>query len=307
MKNLLMLFGVTLAKRYTKRQKRIFYSQAEPYFKNLGFSVKLQTIKKKLLEVSNITIGDINRADHLIVCPYDTPSRSLLPYKYFPFNLSKNLAQENREVFLHSFIYILSSLLAYFVFRQYLTFSILMRVLSIVLFACLIFICYRLIVGIPNQVNFNRNSASVALVAALAARLRKKRNVAFVLLDNTASSNTGWRVFADEEGLKNKNIIYLDCLASGENLVCAHSRAAIPQGRKLAEKLAGVNVIDQVVPDVQIKDTKLQYIPQMLQICTGTIEDHFFFVENTRSKRDFKVDIPRLENLCDGLINYIGA
>jgi len=302
-----MLFGVTLAKRYTKRQKRIFYSQAEPYFKNLGFSVKLQTIKKKLLEVSNITIGDINRADHLIVCPYDTPSRSLLPYKYFPFNLSKNLAQENREVFLHSFIYILSSLLAYFVFRQYLTFSILMRVLSIVLFACLIFICYRLIVGIPNQVNFNRNSASVALVAALAARLRKKRNVAFVLLDNTASSNTGWRVFADEEGLKNKNIIYLDCLASGENLVCAHSRAAIPQGRKLAEKLAGVNVIDQVVPDVQIKDTKLQYIPQMLQICTGTIEDHFFFVENTRSKRDFKVDIPRLENLCDGLINYIGA
>lgn len=302
-----MLFGVTLAKRYTKRQKRIFYSQAEPYFKDLGFSVKLQTVKKKLLEVSNITIGDINRADHLIVCPYDTPSRSLLPYKYFPFNLSKNLAQENREVFLHSFIYILSSLIAYFVFRQYLTFSILMRVLSIVLFACLIFICYRLIVGIPNQVNFNRNSASVALVAALAARLRKKRNVAFVLLDNTASSNTGWRVFADEEGLKNKNIIYLDCLASGENLVCAHSRAAIPQGRKLAEKLAGVNVIDQVVPDGQIKDTKLQYIPQMLQICTGTIEDHFFFVENTRSKRDFKVDIPRLENLCDGLINYIGA
>ena len=302
-----MLFGVTLAKRYTKRQKRIFYSQAEPYFKNLGFSVKLQTIKKKLLEVSNITIGDINRADHLIVCPYDTPSRSLLPYKYYPFNLSKNLAQENREVFLHSFIYILSSLLAYFVFRQYLTFSILMRVLSIVLFACLIFFCYRLIVGIPNPVNFNRNSASIALAAALAARLRKKRNVAFVFLDNTASSNTGWRVFADEEGLKNKNIIYLDCLASGENLVCAHSRAAIPQGRKLAEKLAGVNVIDQVVPDVQIKDTKLQYIPQMLQICTGTIEDHFFFVENTRSKRDFKVDIPRLENLCDGLINYIGA
>lgn len=307
MKNLLMLFGVTLAKRYTKRQKRIFYSQAEPYFKNLGFSVKMQTVKKKLLEVSNIVIGDINRADHLIVCPYDTPSRSLLPYKYFPFNLSKNLAQENREVLLHSFIYILSSLLAYFVFRQYLSFSMVMRVLSIVLFACLLFFCYRLIVGIPNPVNFNRNSASIALAAALAERLQKKRNVAFVFLDNTASSNTGWRVFADEEGLNNKNIIYLDCLASGENLVCAHSRAAIPQGRKLAEKLAGLNVIDQVVPDAQIKDTKFQYIPQMLQICTGTIEDHYFFVENTRSKRDFKVDIPRLEHLCDGLINYIGA
>lgn len=302
-----MLFGVTLAKRYTKRQKRIFYSQAEPYFKNLGFSVKLQTIKKKLLEVSNITIGDINRADHLIVCPYDTPSRSLLLYKYYPFNLSKNLTQEKREVFLHSFIYILSSLIAYFVFRQYLTFSILMRVLSIFLFACLIFFCYRLIVGIPNPVNFNRNSASIALAAALAERLKKNRNVAFVLLDNTASSNTGWRVFADDESLKNKNIIYLDCLASGENLVCAHSRATIPQARKLAEKLAGVNVIDQVVPDGQIKDTKLQYFPQMLQICTGTIEDHYFFVENTRSKRDFKVDIPRLENLCDGLFKYIGA
>ncbi len=307
MKNLLMLFGVTLAKRYTKPQKRIFYSQAEPLFKNLGFKIQLQTIKKKLLQVSNIIIGDISRAKYLVVCPYDTPSRSLLPYKYFPFNLSKNLAQENREVFLHSFIYIACSLVAYFVFNHFLSFSTLGKVSSAGFFLCLIVLCYRLIVGIPNKVNFNRNSASIALMAALAERLGKNKNVAYVLLDNTVSSNTGWRIFADEAILKNKIIIYLDCVSYGEKLVCAHSLASSPEANRLVELLPNVDVIDQVVPEAQLKDTKLQHFPKMLHICTGTIEDHYFFVRNTRSKNDFKVDMPRLEILCEGLQKYLGA
>ncbi|HAE42502.1 MAG TPA: hypothetical protein DCG34_06215 [Clostridiales bacterium] len=307
MKNLLMLFGVTLAKRYTKRQKRIFYSQAEPFFRNLNYAVELQEVKKKLLHVSNIYIGDTKKAKYLVVCPYDTPSRSLLPFTYFPFNLSKNLSQENRELLIRSLIYIGSSLLTYFVFRQFLSFSILIKVISIVFFVGLIIFCYRLITGIPNSVNFNRNSASIALIAALAERLAKNRNVAYVLLDNTVSSNTGWRIFAEDESLKNKTIIYIDCVSYGEKLVCAHNQATSIEAKKMVEVLTNVDVIDQVVPEEHLKDTKLQSFPKMLHICTGTIENHNFLVRNTQSKKDFKVDILRLEFLCEGLIKYLGA
>lgn len=62
MKDLLMLFGVTLAKRYTNRQKRFFRSQVEPFFKKLGYTVEFQAVKKKLIHVSNILIGDVHKA-----------------------------------------------------------------------------------------------------------------------------------------------------------------------------------------------------------------------------------------------------
>ena len=183
MKDLMMLFGVTLAKRYTKSQKRIFFTQAEPFYNKLGFAVEIQTSQKKLAQVSNILIGDIHKAQTIVLCPYDTPSRSLLPYKYFPFNLSDNLAQENKELFLRSLIYVLSCFLAYFVFNQFVVLSLFLKTLSIFLLAVLILFCYKLIVGIPNPVNFNKNSASLALLAALAQKTRNDPKIAYVLLD----------------------------------------------------------------------------------------------------------------------------
>ncbi len=74
-----MLFGVTLAKRYTNRQKKVFFSQVEPFFTNLGYTVTVQENKKKWLRVFNILIGDICKAQYIVLCPYDNPSKSLLP------------------------------------------------------------------------------------------------------------------------------------------------------------------------------------------------------------------------------------
>ncbi len=306
MKDLLMLFGVTLAKRYTNRQKKVFFSQAEPLFKNLGYTVKIQENKKKLLHVLNLLIGDIYKAQFIVLCPYDTPSKSLLPYKYYPYNLSKNLHQENMELFLRSLIYIGSCLLAYFMFKQYSIFPIFWKIFSILFFIGLIFFCYQLIVGIPNPVNFNRNSASVALIAALAEKSRKNRNVAFVLLDNTVSSNTGWRIFADDKNLKNKMIIYIDCVSYGEKLVCAHNQATSLEAKKMTQCLSKIDLMNHVFTEEQLKDTNLQYFQTMLHFCIGTIEDHYFLVRNTRSRKDFKVDVSKLETLREGLQKYLG-
>jgi hypothetical protein len=304
MKEQMMLFGVTLAKRYTSRQKRIFYSQAEPFFKKLGYSIKLQEIKKKFICVSNILIGDIKKAQYIVVCPYDTPSKSLIPYKYYPYNLLENRHQENLELSLRIFIYIISCFLAYLTFQQFSYLTIFLKIFSIIFSTSLIIFCYRLIMGIPNPVNFNRNSASVALIAVLAERLKKNRNIAFVLLDNTASSNMGWRLFAEDKSLKDKTFIYIDCVAYGEKFVCAHNQNMNNEAKRLVSCLKNIDVINQEFPEEQLSGTNLSYFLQMLHLCTGAIEDHYFVVRNTRSKKDFKVDIPKLKILCTGLLNY---
>jgi len=306
MKDHMMLFGVTLAKRYTNRQKRIFTSQAEPFFRKLGYGFSFQDSSKKLSRVVNIIIGDIAKANTIVLCPYDTPSKSILPYCYFPFNSSDNLKQENREIFLRSLSYIGSCYLTYWIISRFSDLPLLQRILGGFILAFLIIFCYRLIVGIPNPVNFNRNSTSLALVAALAERTRNKSEIAYVLLDRNTESNAGLRTLASEAGMRNKFFIYLDCLAEGEELVCAHSPALKLNAERLIAALPGLNVIDHVFSEEErLKETNLQIFPNMLHLCSGTIRNRKFVVRNTRSKKDFKVDIPRLEKIRDGLINYL--
>ncbi len=307
MKDLLLFFGVTLAKRYTYRQKRFFFEQIEPFFKKLGYTVVLHENKQKLIRISNILIGDIHKARYIFLCPYNTPSKSLLPYKYYPFNLSENLHQENLELVLRSLIYVGSCFLAYFTFKYFSNLPTLGKVLSVLFFIGLIYFCYRLIAGIPNPVNFNKNSAGIALIAALAGRTKNKQNLAFVLLDNSLNANAGLRFFAEDEVLKDKMFIYIDCVAYGEKLVCAHNQNTNIEAGKLVSFLKDIDVIDQDFPEKQLKGTNLVLFPKLLHLCSGAIEDHYFVVRNTRSKKDFKVDVPRLEILCTGLLNYLGG
>lgn len=306
MKDHMMLFGVTLAKRYTNRQKRIFISQAEQYFQKLGYEFGFQDSPKKLSRVANLLIGNMAKANTLILCPYDTPSKSILPYCYYPFNWSDNLRQENREIFLRSLFYIGSCYSAYWVISHFSTLSLLLRILSGLVLALVMILCYRLIIGIPNPVNFNRNSASLALLTALAEHTRNNPEVAYILLDRNTESNAGLRTLAQHAGMQNRFLIYLDCLADGEELVCAHNPSLEADAQKLIAALPGMNVIDHEFNEVErLKETNLQIFPKMLHLCGGTIRNRKFLVRNTRSKKDFKVDIPRLEKLRDGLLQYL--
>ena len=305
MKDLMMLFGVTLAKRYTNGQKRIFYSQAIPFFKKLGYTVEFQKVKKNINRVVNIIVGNIEKSKYIILCPYDTPSKALLVYKYFPFNCSENRRQENIELILHSVFYIGLCVSAYFTYNHYSTFSTLLKVISIIDFTFLMIFSYKLISGIPNPVNFNKNSASVALMAALAEKTKKNPSVCYVLLDKNVSSNAGLKALAQDNRMKNKFFIYLDCLSSGEMLTCVHGYSTSLEAKRLIDSLSDLEMIDRFFEDDRLKDTNLQIFPKMLHICVGKVEDGKFVVQNTRSKKDYRVDISRLEKLQSGLLKFV--
>lgn len=305
MKNLMLLFGVTLAKRFTNSQKRIFYTQIEPFFKKLGYKFEFRESGKSLSRITNLLIGDISSAQYIVVCPYDTPSRSLIPYKYYPFKWSENLRQENKELFLRSIIFIIICVFAYISLNYFSNLTSFLMILAIISLSALLFFCYKLIAGFANPINFNRNSASIALIAALAEKAAANKNVGFVLLDKNTSTNAGLKALAEEKRLKNKICLYLDCVSDGEKLVIAHQTAANPEAEKLITLLKEIDLVDFIIKRDQLGDTNIQFFPKMLHICTGTFEGKEFLVRNTRSRRDMKVNIPKLEKLRDGLLNYI--
>jgi len=301
-----MLFGVTLAKRYTKAQKRIFYSQAEPLFKELGFSFEYQQSQSRISPITNIIIGNLAQAQSIVLCPYDTPSRSMLPFQYYPFNWSDNARQENREIFLQTFFYISVCALTYFFAAHINVWALWQKIIGVAAMSILLFYSYRLIIGIANPINFNRNSASLALLFSLAQRTRRTKKVAYILLDKNTGSNAGLKMLAESQRIRHQQLIFLDCLANGNDIVCAHEPGTNAEAQKLIAALPQLALIDrQFEDDGRIKDTNLQIFPNMLHLCVGEVENRKFMVRNTRSKKDFRVDIPRLEILREGLTKYL--
>lgn len=305
MKDQMMLFGVTLAKRYTKSQKRIFYSQTVPYFEKMGYSVEYQESAGKLNQTTNLIIGNLEKAKNVILCPYDTPASTLLPYKYFPFNWKQNLNQEYLGLGISFLIYAaIAGLLFYFI--NYVSgISSLFQTIGIILLVIVVFFGFSVVSGLANPINFNKNSASVALAASLAQKLPRNSNTCFVLLDRNSTSSAGLKLLAQKEDLKNKLFIYLDCLAFGEKLAFLHNPDAAAEAKTLEEHLSNLPILDKEIGDERGKDTYIQFFPKMIHICVGSIERQKFVVRYTRSKKDYQVDLPRLEQIHEGLLTYL--
>ena len=305
MKDQLMLFGVTLAKRCTRSQKRIFYSQIIPYFKKFGYAVEFQESEGRLNHVSNILIGDIHKARRIVLCPYDTPTRSFFSYKYYPFNWDKNLKQEYLELVLSFLIYATIGSIIFYLLGSIAILNPYLKTLGAVLLVILVFFGFSPTGGIPNPVNFNKNSASLALLASIAEKMARNSETCFVLLDKNATSSAGLKLLAQDETLKDKTFIYLDSLAYGDKVACVYSPDAESEAKNIQTRLNSLNPLDKLIDEERGKDTYLQFFPKMIHLCIGTIEKQVFFVQNTRSKKDYQVDLPRLEIILDGLFGYL--
>jgi len=307
MKDLMLLFGVNIAKRYSQRQKRIFFSQAIPYFQDLGYQVEFQENSNKHSKLANILIGDLKAAHTWVLAPYDTPTRTLLPYRYYPFNRQENIRQDNLDIALHLLIYLLLCVLVWFFSSQFGALSMAQRVIGIVILALLFLFSSWLISGIPNLFNFNKNSASVALVASLAKANSGNRGVAYVLLDKAVSSYEGINALSKAFPGHGKTILYLDCVADGEKMTVAFGQNTGKKAQPLLRQLTDLQPIVKEFQDLRLEDNYFKYFPNMITICCGSIVKQRFVVLGTRSRKDMKVDIPRLERLRDGITAYLGG
>lgn len=304
LQDLMMLYGVTLGARHTKKQRYLFGAQMKEALTEGGWDYTIQTNPKGKTahKVENIIVGDPHRAKTVFVVPYDTPTKATGTFRYYPFNPEKTLQEEKRDMHLKTAlglaVAILSiPLIALGMNRMGLW---LLMLIPAVLFLVL---GYRLMKGSANAVNFNRASAALAVAMKLTEELKdKKNNVAFAFCDRSVTAYEGYKVLGMELP-QNTNVVVLDAIAYGETLVLAHGPLANLRARKLLEKLPE-GTRERVYEEEQMERNLLSFFPGGMVLTAGQIRDGELVVEGTRSDLDHKLDMKRLEQIADALESF---
>ncbi len=300
MKDLMMFFGVTLGIRFTQKQKQVFFDEVNKIFSEQKRKITLQSKKSQINAVNNIVIGDLSSAKIIVTAAYDTPSKVYLPrYKYYPFDTKKNLQNENISLIIQFVISILVMEAIYYLLKGFTTYSTLLKIISVLItLICLVWI-YFFMKAKPNKVNFSRNSAAVVLLIEVALKVNSDQ-IAFVLLDQSVMSYQG--LFVLKEELKaNQKLIYLDNFASGDILAIA------TKGNMDINELLSKEIItkQREFTIEQAQNSVLGIVDKMIYLVCGDIEKNRFVVKNSRCKKDFEINIPRLEKMATNLIEYL--
>lgn len=303
----MMLYGVTLGQRFTGRQKALFGHEISRYYGEQGFPVRFQE-EKPNVSGGNILAGDLQDAHTVFAAAYDTPAKALLPgFVYYPFHTRKNLKQERRNLALQLVLGGILALGAYISLQEFLK-----QPASQKLIFCLIAVLFG--AGIlrvwgtkGNEVNFNRNSASLAVMAKLAKDCGGNKEAAFVFLDRGISSFDGFRKLEKACLEPDKTLLVLDSIAYGEKLVLAHREEGREQAvlfTQLAEK-RGLAIVNKEYDKEKAGENMLAFAGNILYLVSGSVKEKEFIVRDTRSKKDIQVDIKRLEILVQVCMDFL--
>lgn len=294
LQDLMMVYGVTLGKRRSKKQRYLFGLQLKESMNALGWQTNMQLPDKKkaILRVENVVVGDLKRAKTVFVAPFDTPTKALIPCRYFPFHPELTINEEKKDLLLQGLIGLLliitASLPTYIALTRK-GWDLLWLIPAVLLCGLAIWI----IKGRTNTFNFNRSSASVAVCAKLAEDLAGSKNVAFAFCDRATTSYEGYKLLAKELS-PNQTVVLLDCIAQGDQLVLAHGTLANLKAKRLMELLP-VSTLERTYADDQVGRNLLSLFPAGIVLTSGTIEGGELVVHNTRTPKDIGLDLPRLE------------
>jgi len=303
MKELMMLVGVTFGRRYTKKEKSYFGETIAKYFSELGYDVTIQTKQSAFSVANNIVIGNLDQARKVIVVAYDTPGTISVPnYRYYPFNSKRNLRNESLSLAIRFLVTSILFVLIYFLLRNFMQYELWMKVVAAILSALLAWFSFFYLKGQGNPVNFNRNSASIALVCFV-ARENKGKNVAFVLLDQCVNSYEGLKALKEQISGEGKEVLMLDTLAYGEELVLV--KKGKTNAVSIVNNKEGLSIYEKPYDEISAGNNFMQLFPNMLYLASGDNENKQFIVKNSRSVRDCNVDIDRLETISKTVLSYM--
>ena len=290
----MMLFGGTLGSRHTKRERYLFGQELRKILEanSWDYSLQLPEKSRRFIRVENIIVGDLQRCKTLFVVPFDTPTKSLLPCRYYPFHPELTIKDGQRDLLMRGLLGFFLILMAVpliwlaFAYRGWWRF-LLIPATMLSVFA------FFLMKGRRNPFNFNRSSASVAVAVRLCEELAGNKNVAFAFCDKAATSYEGYKLLSKELS-PNLAVVLLDCIAKGDQLVLAHGTMANLKAKRLLEYLPN-STMERTYEDSQVGRNLLSLFPAGMILTSGAIEDGELVVHNTRSPKDVGLDLPRLE------------
>lgn len=294
MKDKMMLFGVTLSMRYTKKQKSCFFEEIIRRCNQLKVQYSFIDEHKLFNHVTDLTIGDISKAKTIVMAYYDTPAKTtLFHYRYAPFYPKNNANQEKIQLLIKLALFIVVGLICYgLIIGNSMFFGLDQMLLYIVLAV----VCsLTIIMSYPkgNKVNFNANSAAIALLMKCVETL-KTDDIAYVLYDRGCIGYDGLAILGEKIN-KDARVIILDSVAIGKQTVIAYKNTSVD-----SEKLS-----DFTLKKYENPHNALSFFDHCIQVSCGEIINHQFYVANTRSKNDYQVDIENMNLIYETLVNVL--
>ena len=294
LKDLMMLYGVTLGSRKTQRKKNLFVETVKDACKEMNVPVKVLQNKEGVFASTSIVIGNLETAKYVFLAGFDTPVQYLTGLKQYPFHPEKSSRAENVKNGIRFLIVALLAVCAYIPLQALVSQGV--KLLSVLTLMVLLAGIVILLFPKANPYNFSRSSA-VAVMMKLAES--KNANTAFVMCDHTVSGYIGYRAVKNEIP-GNSRVILLGPMASGSRTVVVFKDRDSQFASALAEQISD-DVIQRKDAKEETERNCLSLFPHCIYIGCGDIENREFVVNNTACRKDMKVDMERLERIVNGL------
>lgn len=294
LKDLMMLYGVTLGSRKTQRKKNLFVETVKDACKEMNVPVKVLQNKEGVFASTSIVIGNLETAKYVFLAGFDTPAQYLTGLKQYPFHPEKSSRAENVKNGIRFLIVALLAVCAYIPLQALVSQGV--KLLSVLTLMVLLAGIVILLFPKANPYNFSRSSA-VAVMMKLAES--KNANTAFVMCDHTVSGYIGYRAVKNEIP-ENSRVILLGPMASGSRTVVVFKDRDSQFASALAEQISD-DVIQRKYAKEEAERNCLSLFPHCIYIGCGDIENREFVVNNTACRKDMKVDMERLERIVNGL------
>lgn len=297
MKTIFTLFAAKVPIRVNRKQKLKALNLITGYCEKSGWNWFLnedksnnKILKKKAL---NFFVGDIKKAKAIIVTGYDTPIKALSKnYKYYPLDAFENHSQEFIDLIFRISISAVI-IVCFFVFlflKNILSINI---VLKYIIFALVVLLSIIFAKGIPNKNNYNRNTSAIAVMVDMILNIKLNDNLAFCFLDKQAEDSLGFESLGKilEKINPDCEVVILDAVANGKTLYYAKTKG-----------IHNISFCDNRICEVQlsreeIKRNPLFFFKKAIMITRGSISANGIVVNNTRTSKDNKIDLNKLETV----------
>lgn len=305
MKDEMMLWGVTLGRRHTRKQKNLFLDEVMKQMNDKGISCKVFEKKSSIMQIRHLIVNNPAAAKVVIAAAYDTPETAVLKgYKWYPFSMDKNRRQDRINIILSALLAMLCWIPAALLILNMNKAAMLLKVLYMIAALILIYTGHVFLKGRSNQSNFSMNTAAAAAVIKLAEEFGRNSDTAFILLDESASSLQGAKILK-EKVPDNVPILFVGNIAGGSQHMLVYGADAEINDINAIDKNDTLNLNRKELSEKQLTQCTLGEYPRSAMLIYGERIGNDFVLPNAKHSSDYNVDMKTLDASVEILKEYI--
>ena len=298
-------------KRFSKREKKIFYNEISNDFKELGYSIDLQEERVKFAKARHIYVGNPKQAKTAFVIPYNTPAKVMWPnYQAYP----QDGFYQMKKMFIPTYIPMFISYGLLLAFTYILPMLVPPKVMSFVyplFFVLLGFMLVFVLRGFGNKRNRvnNTNAIVMALELANALPTNRRKEVMFIFSDGNKPAggvaNGAIMKYLSNANKSSLQLISLFCLGLGDTIqmMCDKSSKSIA---KDFDKLYKGSIVLKTkhIGEEAKNNTVIENFPKAMMISSGNKVKEYLSIPNVATSKDISSNEELLDNVCEMLVAY---